>query len=202
MIKIFYKDKIVVLTENKIFTNSCCSVSISDYSWKDKLMSFLFLEDCCNTYNIYGDTENVLLNNFKQLFKIVFAAGGVVYNKDNKILFIKRLGWLDLPKGKKENKETNEETAIREVCEECGILKKDLILKEFLKFSYHIYQQDGITNLKETAWFKMNFLNNYELTPQIEEDITEIKWLDNQQINEYKNLLYPALVDLLTPNFL
>ena len=42
----------------------------------------------------------------KNKFKIVKAAGGVLKNKENKILFIYRLGRWDLPKGKKDKGES------------------------------------------------------------------------------------------------
>lgn len=42
----------------------------------------------------------------------------MVYNQKGEILFIKRNGRWDLPKGKAEKRETIEETAIREVEEE------------------------------------------------------------------------------------
>ena len=47
-------------------------------------------------------------------FRIVKAAGGLVRKKD-KFLMIYRMKKWDLPKGKKERKEKNKETAVREV---------------------------------------------------------------------------------------
>ena len=41
---------------------------------------------------------------FSSMMKMIEAAGGIVINKDEKILFIYRLGKWDLPKGKLEPK--------------------------------------------------------------------------------------------------
>ena len=51
----------------------------------------------------------------------IAAAGGLVINEHGQLLFIKRLGRWDLPKGGIEGGETPEVAAIREVAEECGI---------------------------------------------------------------------------------
>ncbi len=76
---------------------------------------------------------------FKSLFHIVEAAGGLVANKEDKILFIHRLGKWDLPKGKLEKGEGVKEAAVREVEEETGIT--DLELLDFLQETYHIYTE-------------------------------------------------------------
>src|SRR5690606_25043669 len=53
--------------------------------------------------------------------KWIHAAGGVVFNSAGDLLMIHRLGRWDLPKGKCEHNESVNESAIREVQEECGI---------------------------------------------------------------------------------
>src|SRR3954464_12794632 len=53
-------------------------------------------------------------------FKIVKAAGGLIRKKE-KVLMIYRMKKWDLPKGKKEKKEKNKQTAVREVAEECNV---------------------------------------------------------------------------------
>ena len=57
---------------------------------------------------------------FKEQFKTIEAAGGLV-KKGDKTLLIYRLKKWDLPKGKLEKGETIPEGALREVEEECGI---------------------------------------------------------------------------------
>ncbi|MCF0206083.1 MAG: NUDIX domain-containing protein, partial [Bacteroidales bacterium] len=76
--------------------------------------------------------------------KIVNAGGGLVKDSDGRFLFIRRLGCWDLPKGWLEAGETIGECAVREVCEECGIAKNELVLGEKLTKTYHIYPYNGI----------------------------------------------------------
>ena len=58
------------------------------------------------------------MEDFQGLYKIIEAAGGVVFNEKNEILMIYRLKTWDLPKGKIEKGETPADAAFREVCEE------------------------------------------------------------------------------------
>jgi len=57
--------------------------------------------------------------NFEEIIEQL--QGGKVYNSEHKILFIKRNGYWDLPKGKTEKGESIEETSVREVEEETGV---------------------------------------------------------------------------------
>lgn len=113
---------------------------------------------------------------FQTHFKVVNAAGGLVVNEKEEFLFIYRGNKWDLPKGRIEENESIETTAIREVEEECGVY--ELSLDRFLLTTYHLFFQNKQNKLKVTDWFLMN--TNYQgtLTPQIEEGIT---------IAEFKN---------------
>ena len=133
--------------------------------------------------------------NFKKLFVNIEAAGGVVYNNQNKILMIKRLGKCDLPKGKVETGEALQTCAIREVEEECGISKPVIIKK--LKPSYHIYKSENNSILKTTYWFLMKYNGNEELNPQKSEDITEAKWVDLNITELTIENSYANVIDLL-----
>lgn len=128
------------------------------------------------------ETENYLNNHFET----VTAAGGIVLNKENKILWIFRRGKWDLPKGKADDGETPEETAIREVQEECGI--KNLRIKEFLGNAYHIYPitKGKKAVFKTTHWFLME-TDDVDFIPQLEEDITEIRFFEKDEKTPLKN---------------
>ena len=76
---------------------------------------------------------------FSSMMKMIEAAGGIVINKDEKILFIYRLGKWDLPKGKLEPNEKLDEAALREVEEETGL--KELVLENFVNTTFHIYKE-------------------------------------------------------------
>ncbi|WP_312764937.1 NUDIX domain-containing protein [Epilithonimonas sp.] len=131
--------------------------------------------------NIYHSDIGRLWTEFKQFFKNIEAAGGIVLNSENKILFIHRLGKWDLPKGKIEVGESRELAAVREVEEECGIF--DLELRDFINSTYHIYtERDGRKILKTTYWFEMRYNGNETPKPQIEEGINEVGWKTEEEI--------------------
>ncbi|HAO06115.1 MAG TPA: NUDIX hydrolase, partial [Chryseobacterium sp.] len=49
--------------------------------------------------NVFGENIDEIWTEFQKLFRIIEAAGGIVNNPEGEILFIKRLGKWDLPKG-------------------------------------------------------------------------------------------------------
>ncbi|SEW00567.1 NUDIX domain-containing protein [Chryseobacterium wanjuense] len=133
--------------------------------------------------NVFGENINEIWAEFQKLFRIIEAAGGVVNNPEGEILFIKRLGKWDLPKGKMEKGESREESAVREIEEETGL--KDVELVQFINTTYHIYvERNGDKVLKCTHWFEMNFNGEDTSKPQIEEGITEVAWKNTAQIED------------------
>ena len=141
------------------------------------------------------DFENAF-EEFKKDFNLIDAAGGLVENENGKKLFIYRLDKWDLPKGKIERGEGVEEAAVREVEEECGI--DGLVVEKKLIDTYHIYKMKSGFVLKQTYWFMMTTNFCGELVPQLEEDITRVEWLDQNEID--KKVLsntYPSILELL-----
>lgn len=133
--------------------------------------------------NVFGENINEIWSEFQQLFRIIEAAGGIVSNPEGEILFIKRLGKWDLPKGKMEKGESREESAVREIEEETGLQNVELL--RFINTTYHIYiERNGDKVLKCTHWFEMNFDGEDTSKPQIEEGITEVAWKNTLQIEE------------------
>lgn len=131
--------------------------------------------------NIYHQDIDRLWKDFRDFFRNIEAAGGIVLNADKNILFIHRLGKWDLPKGKIEVGESKELAAVREVEEECGIF--DLELKDFINSTYHIYtERDGKKVLKTTYWFEMFYSGTETPKPQIEEGISEVGWKTEEEI--------------------
>ena len=134
---------------------------------------------------------------FNSIFTRVEAAGGIVRNAKEEYLFIKRLGFWDLPKGKLHKKEPAAECALREVTEETGL--KNLTLSRQLQSTYHIYtDRKGKEILKETYWFEMRCNEDQELIPQLEEDITEVKWFAADELNIPLENTYASLRLLLS----
>ncbi len=197
MFKIFYNNKILLLSEHESDDNSFTKINfLSEVLIKNELNIFLNNEQSANL-NIYGKYFTFIPEIITNRFKIIYAAGGVVLDKKGNVLFINRLGYYDFPKGKLEHNETAETGAIREVCEECGILASDLRIERFLTNIYHIYPLKGNFILKQTSWFLMHFYGDYQLKPQIEEDITNVDWMEKSQFDKFKEGTYPSLVELI-----
>ena len=127
----------------------------------------------------------------KSRFTVIKAAGGIVV-KDDKALFIFRLGKWDLPKGKFDKGETPAQCALREVEEECGIKVK---LGPKIINTWHTYTQDRKSILKKTYWYVMESTNDSGMKPQKEEGIVDIRWMGHQEaktalINSYPSMRY------------
>ena len=137
----------------------------------------------CPELNVYGENIEEIWEDFTHIFKVIEAAGGVVSNKNNEILFIHRIGRWDLPKGKIEKGESLEQAALREIEEETGL--SELILEEFLNNTFHIYtERNGDKILKTTYWFRMKYVGNETPKPQIEEGISEVSWKNQEAISK------------------
>lgn len=113
----------------------------------------------------------------KSQFKIIKAAGGVV-RKENNILLMYRLKKWDLPKGKLDKDEKAKAAAVREVEEECRIKVK---LDAKICSTWHTYSQNGSRILKRTKWYAMTCADDSRMQPQVEEDIEELRWVDQPQ---------------------
>ena len=139
-----------------------------------------FENDDINYIYLYGSDIQLLFLNFSKNFKVIEAAGGVVHNSKGELLFIFRNGIWDLPKGKMEKNETIEEAAIREVEEECGI--KNFQLERLLDKTYHVYKMNHEYIFKITYWFLMRSDFKGDFKPQIEEGITKVEWVSQQNL--------------------
>jgi 8-oxo-dGTP pyrophosphatase MutT (NUDIX family) len=115
-----------------------------------------------------------LTEELERHFTPITAAGGLVVQQ-GKVLFIYRLDRWDLPKGKVEKGESVEMAALREVEEECGISVK---LVKKVGITQHSYTMYGITFMKTTHWFAMDSHDGSTPTPQLEEGIEEVRWVD------------------------
>jgi ADP-ribose pyrophosphatase YjhB (NUDIX family) len=142
-----------------------------------------------------ADDLPVAFEEIKKKFQVITAAGGVVYNELNQILFIKRFGKWDLPKGKVESGEAIDAAALREVEEECGV--SELTIGEKLINTYHTYKQNDKLILKETHWFKMRCGNHKRMHPQTSEGITEVAWINENDLGTVMDNTYQSVIYLL-----
>ena len=108
-----------------------------------------------------------------------------------------RRGKWDLPKGKLDNGETIEHCAIREVKEETGLI--NVIIGEFIDVSFHDYFDTYLDEevIKETHWFAMKAIGGQKLIPQLEEDITEIKWVSELELKKCLLDSYDNVVEII-----
>ncbi len=127
--------------------------------------------------------------------EMIKAAGGLVSNEENKYLFIFRKGKWDLPKGKLDKGESFRKAAVREVEEECGITVGscgDKICK-----TYHIYEVYGTPVIKKTVWYWMRADNQPDLVPQLEESITDARWLAAGDFMLVMKNTFPLIRDVI-----
>jgi 8-oxo-dGTP pyrophosphatase MutT (NUDIX family) len=150
--------------------------------------------------NIYGTDIKHLWKLFRIYFTEVGAAGGLVRHTSGRYLFIEKKGKLDLPKGHIEQGEEPEECSIREVSEECGIVGH-IIIKPLCP-SYHTYTWEGISYLKKTSWFLMEYDGKMVAEPQIDEGITKVEWLLPDELNKIKKSAWLSLMDLINSSVL
>lgn len=144
---------------------------------------------------IYDKDFPKLKASFFKHFHLITAAGGLIKNEKDEILMIFRRGKWDLPKGKLDEGESIENCAKREVEEETGLHKLELIKP--LKISYHTYVQFGKHNLKETHWFLMKAASDEKFIPQTEEEISEIVWAKKEELQKYISNTFPTVEKLL-----
>ena len=141
----------------------------------------------------------------RKKIKVVEAGGGLVYNSKKEILFIRRNGKWDLPKGKVEKGETYEEAAIRETEEETGV--QNLEIRRFIKKTYHVFKRNDKFRLKVTYWFEMYTDYDGDLIPEPEEGIKKVRWKNFEKAQKalqdsYENikLLFPKEYLTTHPN--
>ena len=196
--KIFYNDRVVILTSKITKTFEKNEGLFYKYQKKEELVEILnafgnFTHH--QTLYVLNDSTDELLKEVKTGFTIVEAAGGVVKRKDGKMLAIFRRGKWDLPKGKVEKGEFYKQTALREVQEECGLSRIEL--GQRLPDTYHTYSENGRNILKRTVWYEMLLTGDEVPVPQTEEDITDFMWFDYQSVSEIMKNTYESLKDTI-----
>lgn len=177
-----------------------------------KQLKALHLRDpyAAQHYTVYFPTESALeafWRAYQAEFVLVLAAGGVVLDKADNLLFIFKRGHWDLPKGKCEPNEEPEEAALREIIEEIGL--SGLTLQYFLMKTYHIYQERGQYVLKTVFWY---LFRHPDLKPpvqvEVEEGIerhqwvapSEVPFLYTQSYGTVRDVIEKVLRDVLPAN--
>ncbi|MFT4762059.1 MAG: 8-oxo-dGTP pyrophosphatase MutT (NUDIX family) [Paraglaciecola sp.] len=172
---------------------------IAQYRGKRKsLLNYADMLENSSHYDsivLYSSNYEQLVKDFWSHYKIVAAAGGVVYNEKKEVLLIFRLDSWDLPKGKIDHGESREDAAVREVQEETGI--QNIELGDFLAISLHTYKnRKGKRVLKPTYWYRMTTTDT-DLTPQLEENIEKAEWRQLGDFLATKPIIYGSILDIL-----
>lgn len=144
---------------------------------------------------IFADDVEKLFSDFAGQFRVIEAAGGVVYNHQDEVLLIHRRGYWDLPKGKIDDGESREAAAAREVMEETGLSAVEM--GDYLGLTYHTYRDKKSRRiLKVTYWYRMR-AEREALAPQREEDIEHAEWRGLKDFFGSRPKVYGNIRDLL-----
>lgn len=203
MYKVFFNDSTIQIDaeSKRSFKNNITQVTINENNEIVKdLVSKIESGDPAKEYVIVHDEPHKLWDSIKTQLVEIPAAGGLVMNEDKSLLFIRRLGVWDLPKGKIEKRETPENAAVREVEEECGVSGLKIIKP--LDSTFHIYRSPYLKSprnlvLKETKWFLMSCENQQALVPQTEENIEEVRWFAMDELDQVRSNTYSSIRDFL-----
>ena len=195
---IFYGESAVIITNEKFEDeDDLKSYFLKRYDRNDYINAVKRLKDG-HYEHVIIQTENIdsTIDEIKSQYQVIEAAGGIINNKNNETLMIFRRGKWDLPKGKIEPGESIETAAEREIEEETGV--GNLMLHEKLKNTYHVYEEKGKEIFKITYWFHFSIDDNPILTPQLEEDITEIKWYSKDELSMALSNTYESIKNLMS----
>lgn len=198
MYKVFFKDR------KLIFTSDLCK-SLKEknglfyrfgnvHELKALVIAFHELQSIENLYIVTENTEEAW-KAFNSCFKLIEAGGGLVRNRKGEFLFMLRRNVWDLPKGKKDQGEELSETACREVMEETGLTSVRNL--SFITTTYHSYMLEGEYFLKHTNWYLMDTDFHDSLIPEVEEEITELKWIRSENIELIKGNTFPLILEVL-----
>ncbi|MBE7640400.1 NUDIX domain-containing protein [Salegentibacter sp. BLCTC] len=198
MYKVFVNDIPLILSTKKDFGENYVSLPIKKVRIK-RIIKKINKGELLYV-NLYHEKEEKLLKHLFKKLRVVTAAGGMVFNDKDEILFIYRKKRWDLPKGKTEKNETIEASAIREVEEETGV--EGLKVTKFLQKTYHIFKRKGRFRLKVTYWYEMRTSYEGELRPETKEGIEKAKWKNLKKSQKALQKSYANIKLLFTDEYL
>ena len=126
MYKVFVNDLPIILSTKKNIGKQYTTIPLKEVKFKKLIRQIN--EGSLLYVNLYHKNEEKLEQFLLKKLPVVFAGGGLVFNSKKEILFIRRNGKWDLPKGKVEKDETYQAAALRETKEETGV--QDLELRK------------------------------------------------------------------------
>ena len=79
--------------------------------------------------------------------------------------------------------------------EETGL--KGVELNNFIGKTTHFYKEKGKDIEKETHWYAMRAKGKQQLVPQLEEDITELKWVKENEVTHYYSNTFDNIIEII-----
>lgn len=195
--KVFFFENVLLFTNNTDLKRK--TTILYKYSTIDDLKTFLLgyvIKSTKQHVRIVCTDVEKTWRDFCSLFEIRKAAGGLVLNNKGNYLFIRRNGFWDIPKGHIEGNETSECCGLREVEEECGV--SGMQIQQLICTTFHTYFFGEQLVLKATDWFLMKLDTACPtLTPQTEEGITEVTWIEPKHINTILENSYASISEVI-----
>ena len=198
MYKIFYEQRALIfpnIEENSLDLDAT-SLQLETYE-VEKIHNFLrqwLVVPLQEDVVIDRVSPEVLSAALLRTFRLAPAAGGVVW-ADGQFAAIERHGIPDLPKGHIEVGEDAASAALREVEEETGLSGLSIVRK--LPTSWHCYLQEDEWRLKPTYWYLMHTDDPHHIQPQTDEDITEVTFLGQYDLEWFLKNTYRSIAETL-----
>lgn len=194
MFNLYFLDKCICFDSNASEHQNCEVLEVAPNETQFDMAKLLQkLQNTKKLVVISLDPERIFSQYLSNL-QVIDAGGGVVENLKGEVLMIFRHDRWDLPKGKLEFGETIEECAIREVMEECGVT--GLTIGDWITNTYHLYRLNGNMVVKASHWYDMKYDGDGSTTPQTEEGISRIEWVDKEKLKNYIKQTYPTIQDV------
>lgn len=198
MYKIFYEQRALIFPniEEKDLDLDATSQQLESYE-VEKIHNFFrqwLVVNLAEDVTIDGIKPEVLSAALLRTFRLAPAAGGVVL-ADGQFAAIERHGIPDLPKGHIEEGEDAAHAALREVEEETGLAGLSIVSQ--LPTSWHCYLYENEWRLKPTYWYLMTTADPNNTNPQTDEDITQVTFLSEYDLEWFLKNTYRSIADTL-----